>query len=122
MEKPARLLKSRQSAKAKRPRTVPAQPKFFTISGYAPVAIQMAMMRYLREHGQPVQMQTLPSGAVKIQDRGLQMVSLNGRDVQFERYTVLGLIWGMETLWMVVLQVSNADKFVGERLWCVFLG
>ena len=84
----------------KETRTVPAPPKFFTISGYAPVAVQMAMMRYWRAHGQPAQLPTLPSGAINIRDRGSQAVSLNGRDVQLERYTVQGLIWGMETLWM----------------------
>jgi hypothetical protein len=69
----------------KETRTVPAPPKFFTISGYAPVAVQMAMMRYWRMHGQPAQMPTLPSGAAKIRDRGAQTVSINGRDVQLER-------------------------------------
>jgi imidazolonepropionase-like amidohydrolase len=73
---------------------------FFTISGYAPVALQMEMMRYWRSHGQPAQMPTLPLGAVKIQDRGAETMQINGREVKVERYTVQGLIWGMETLWM----------------------
>ena len=73
---------------------------FFTISGYAPVAVQMEMMRYWRTHGQPAQMTTLPIGAVRIQDRGSQAIEVNGKSVQVERYTVQGLIWGMEVLWM----------------------
>ncbi len=73
---------------------------FFTISGYAPVAVQTEMMRYWRTHGQPAQMPTLPLGAVKIQDRGAETIQIDGRDVKVERYTVQGLIWGMETLWM----------------------
>jgi len=80
--------------------TTATPPTFFTISGYAPVAVQMEMMRYWRAHGQPAEMPTLPLGAVKIQDRGAETVQVNGRDVQVERYTVQGLIWGMETLWM----------------------
>ena len=84
----------------KETRTVPAPAVFFTIAGYAPVAVQMEMMRYWSAHGRPPQMPTLPSGAVKIQDRGSQAVAINGRDVRLERYTVQGLIWGMETLWM----------------------
>ena len=84
----------------KETRTVAAPPTFFTISGYAPVAVQMEMMRYWRAHGQPAQMATLPSGTMKIQDRGAEIMQVNGRDVQVERYTVQGLIWGMETLWM----------------------
>ena len=81
-------------------RTVTAPQTFFTISGYAPVAVQMEMMRYWRAHGQPAEIATLPSGTVKIQDRGAQTMQIGGRDVQVERYTVQGLIWGMETLWM----------------------
>lgn len=80
--------------------TVSVPSTFFTIAGYAPVAVQMAMMRYWRAHDQPAQMPALPSGAIRIRDRGLEKVSFNGRDVKLERYTVQGLIWGMETLWM----------------------
>ncbi len=81
-------------------RTVSVPPTFFTISGYAPVAVQMAMMRYWRAHGQPAQLPTLPSGTVRIQDRGAETMKVNGHDVRVERYTVQGLIWGIETLWM----------------------
>jgi imidazolonepropionase-like amidohydrolase len=81
-------------------RTAPVPQTFFTISGYAPVAVQMEMMRYWLAHGQPAQLTTLPIGAVRIQDRGSETVQVKGRDVKVERYTVQGLIWGIETLWM----------------------
>jgi imidazolonepropionase-like amidohydrolase len=84
----------------KETRSIPAPSPFFTISGYAPVAVQMEMMRYWRTHGSPAQMATLPFGSVHIQDRGSETMQINGHDVQVERYTVQGLIWGMETLWM----------------------
>jgi imidazolonepropionase-like amidohydrolase len=84
----------------KETRSIPAPSPFFTISGYAPVAVQMEMMRYWRTHGSPVQMATLPIGAVRIQDRGSETMKINGHDLLVERYTVQGLIWGMETLWM----------------------
>jgi hypothetical protein len=84
----------------KESRTVAALQPFFTISGYAPVAVQMEMMRYWRTHGQPAQMSTLPIGAVRIQDRGSETMQISGHDVTVERYTVQGLIWGMEVLWM----------------------
>ncbi len=84
----------------KETRTVAVPKTFFTISGYAPVAVQMEMMRYWRAHGQPAQMDTLPIGAVRIQDRGSETMQIGGHDVRVERYTVQGLIWGMETLWM----------------------
>ena len=60
-------------------RSIPAPPPFFTISGYAPVAVQMEMMRYWRTHGSPAQMATLPIGAVRIQDRGSETMQINGQ-------------------------------------------
>ena len=84
----------------KETRTVSTPQTFFTISGYAPVAVQMEMMRYWLAHGKPAQMTTLPIGAVRIQDRGSQMVEVSGKAVKVERYTVQGLIWGMQVLWM----------------------
>src|SRR5580693_920080 len=80
--------------------TATASQSFFTISGYAPVAVQMALVRYWRAHGSPAQLTMLPAGEVKIQDRGLETIEVDGRSLQMERYTVRGLIWGMETLWM----------------------
>jgi imidazolonepropionase-like amidohydrolase len=84
----------------KQSRSVTAPAKFFTISGYAPVALQMAMMRYWRAHGSPAMLATLPTGEVKIQDRGPETMDIEGRKIQVERYNVRGLIWGLETLWM----------------------
>ena len=88
-------------------RTVTTPASFFTISGYAPVAVQMELMRYWRAHGSPAELATLPSGAVKIQDRGSETMDIGGRSIQVERYTVQGLIWGMETLWMDQRQRSR---------------
>ncbi len=81
-------------------RTVTPPASFFTISGYAPVAVQMELVRYWRAHGSPAELATLPSGTVKIQDRGSETMDVGGRSIQVERYTVQGLIWGLETLWM----------------------
>jgi imidazolonepropionase-like amidohydrolase len=80
--------------------TVTTPPSFFTISGYAPVAVQMELIRYWRTHGSPAELATLPSGAVKIQDRGAESIDVDGHSISVERYTVQGLIWGLETLWM----------------------
>ncbi|MGB6675766.1 MAG: amidohydrolase family protein, partial [Terriglobales bacterium] len=69
-------------------------------SGYAPVAVQMALIRYWRAHGSPAQLKMLPTGEVRIQDRGAETVEIGGRSITMERYTIRGLIWGLETLWM----------------------
>jgi imidazolonepropionase-like amidohydrolase len=81
-------------------RSVAAPQSFFTISGYAPVAVQMALIRYWRAHGSPAQLKMLPTGEVRIQDRGAETVEIGGRSITMERYTIRGLIWGLETLWM----------------------
>ena len=78
----------------------PAGP-FFTIAGYAPTTMQMLMVRYWAAHGSPTQqLPTLPGGSVKIEPRGQDTVHVSGRDEKLDRYTVEGLIWGRETLWL----------------------
>ncbi len=81
-------------------RSVAAPQSFFTISGYAPVAIQMALIRYWGAHGSPAQLAMLPTGEVRIQDRGAETIEIGGRSIAMERYTIRALIWGLETLWM----------------------
>ena len=66
----------------KETRTLSPPAKFFTISGYAPVAVQMELIRYWRSHGQPAELATLPTGAVKIQDRGSDSIEVDGRTIR----------------------------------------
>jgi len=73
---------------------------YFAISGYSPVAIQMALMRYWLGHGKPSHLAIFPAGDLQIQDRGSDSFQIDNRPVQLERYNIRGLIWGMETLWM----------------------
>jgi imidazolonepropionase-like amidohydrolase len=89
-----------QVRQGKETHTAAVPEKFFTMAGYAPVAMQMAMMRYWRGHGSPAALPMLPSGAVRVQDRGSESFDLDGRKVTLERYSIRGLIWGLETLWM----------------------
>ena len=81
-------------------RTVAVPKTFFTISGYAPTSVQMMMLRYWRRHGSPPEMQTLPERTLRIQHRGRETMSVNGRSVRVERYLIDGLIWGTESVWM----------------------
>jgi imidazolonepropionase-like amidohydrolase len=74
-------------------------PHFFTIAGYAPTTMQMLMVRYWATHGSPAQLATLPRGQVKIEPRGADAVSIDGKEQKFDRFTIEGLIWGRETLW-----------------------
>jgi imidazolonepropionase-like amidohydrolase len=97
--------------------TEAARPKeFFTIAGYAPATMQMLMIRYWASHGSPASLQTLPTGKVKIEPRGKDTITINGRDESLDRFTIEGLIWGRETLWFdasrsLVAEVSTDAEF-----------
>jgi imidazolonepropionase-like amidohydrolase len=73
--------------------------QFFTIAGYAPATMQMLLVRYWATQHMPAELATLPGGHVKIEDRGKDFISVNGKGETLRRYTVEGLIWGRETLW-----------------------
>src|ERR1700733_13020993 len=78
----------------------PALPhNFFTIAGYAPATMQMLMVRYWATPGSPAELATLPSGRVKIEPRGQDSISIDGRSETLDRFIVEGLIWGREALW-----------------------
>src|SRR3984957_1801746 len=77
----------------------PRPKQFFAIAGYAPATMQMLMVRYWASHGSPAELETFPSGRVKIEPRGHDTVTIGGKDESLDRYTVEGLIGGRETLW-----------------------
>jgi imidazolonepropionase-like amidohydrolase len=97
--------------------TEAARPKeFFTIAGYAPATMQMLMVRYWASHGSPAELQTLPTGSVRIEPRGKDTITINGKDESLDRFTIEGLIWGRETLWFdashnLVAEVSTDAEF-----------
>jgi imidazolonepropionase-like amidohydrolase len=81
-------------------KTEVTRPKqFFTISGYAPVTMQMLLVRFWATHGSPPELPTLPTGRVKVEPRGQDTFNIGGKNETIERYTIEGLIWGRETLW-----------------------
>src|SRR6202021_3723488 len=61
--------------------------------------MQIVMVRYWTSHGWPAELETFPSGRVKIEPRGHDTVTIGGKDESLDRYTGEGLIWGRETLW-----------------------
>ena len=75
-------------------------PKFFFVSGYAPAVVQMMLMRYWEAAGRPARLPTYPAGELRIEDRGADTFSVKGQPTKLERFSISGLIWGRETLWM----------------------
>lgn len=84
----------------KETRQAPVPARFFTIAGYAPAAVQMMMLRYLAANNIKGALPTLPGGSVIIERRGADRINVGGRVVELERYSVSGLIWGRESLWL----------------------
>ena len=80
-------------------RTIARPASAFTISGYAPVALQQALIRYWQSHGRPTALTLLPSGQVMIERRGSDTLTFGGSAVALERFSIAGLIWGRETVW-----------------------
>jgi hypothetical protein len=73
-----------------------SQPWFIT-DGYSPVAMQEQMMRWWLLHGKPTQFTVYPSDSnVHIEPCGT--LTFNGHTAY--GYTVGGLIWGQESLWV----------------------
>lgn len=96
--------------------TAPLPPVFFTIAGYAPVSMQQMLMRYWLAHGKPESLAVLPTGTVQIHPAGTLDVSSNRRSESLTGYTISGLIWGDESLWLnsqqqLVALVSTDAEF-----------
>jgi imidazolonepropionase-like amidohydrolase len=81
-------------------RREPTSAGVFMLAGYAPPSVQMTLMRYWAARGRPATVPLLPHGAARIQPRGRDEISADGRTVMLDRYSVDGVIWGRETLWV----------------------
>ena len=81
-------------------REVALPERFFTVAGYAPVTMQMAMLGYWLRHGSPRTLFTVPTGEVTILDRGVDTVTVGETERKLRRYSVDGLLWGREAVWL----------------------
>jgi hypothetical protein len=77
--------------------TQAASEPWFITDGYSPVAMQEQMMRWWLSHGKPKSFVVYPSSA-KVQIEPAEELKIAG--VPAHGYTVSGLIWGEESLWM----------------------
>jgi imidazolonepropionase-like amidohydrolase len=84
----------------KESREVPVPAEFFTIGSYAPVAVQMLLARYVVGHRIDRELPALPGGTVRLERRGNDKVRIGDQTLELVRYSVAGLIWGRESLWL----------------------
>jgi imidazolonepropionase-like amidohydrolase len=80
-------------------RTTQVPARFFTISGYAPVATQQMLVRYIASHSVKGALPVLPEGELTLEKRGRDRVKVGDKEVALDRYSLSGLIWGRESLW-----------------------
>jgi imidazolonepropionase-like amidohydrolase len=80
--------------------------RFFAIDGYAPISVQMMMLRYWKRHGRPAKLMALPAGSdaddVTIKDSGPTQLptTASATPAKIERFTVNNVVWGREALWL----------------------
>jgi imidazolonepropionase-like amidohydrolase len=63
-------------------------------------ALQELLLRYWNRHGRPSSLRIFPAGTVRIEPRGRTSIDVGGRRVPLEAYTMSGLMWGEESLWL----------------------
>ena len=77
--------------------TVTPQAPWYITDGYSPVAMQEQMMRWWLTHGQPATFTVYPSAA-QVHIEPSSTITINGQPMH--GYTIAGLIWGQESLWL----------------------
>src|SRR4029077_9270475 len=85
---------------------MPLPPAFFTVDGYAPFSAQMLLMRYWQQHGRPRVLRTIPGSAdhrlneVVIEARGRDTFHVGSASFALDRFSIDGVVWGRETVWL----------------------
>jgi imidazolonepropionase-like amidohydrolase len=75
----------------------------FAIAPYSPIAQHLALIRYWRGHGAPSTIAVIPgapTNAVSIHKAGIDTIGSGASRIILTRYTIDGLVWGLEHLWL----------------------
>lgn len=83
--------------------TLDLPPVAFPISQYTPVSQHLALLRYWKAHGSPASLAVLPGdplNPVRIRQQGTDEVTVGGRHVALARYSIDGVVWGIEYAWL----------------------
>ena len=74
----------------------------YAVSSYFPTAQHLALIRYWESHGRPATIAVVPGdpNPVTIRKRGVDTVGTGASRVVLTRYTIDGVIWGINFLWL----------------------
>jgi hypothetical protein len=74
----------------------------YAVSSYSPTAQHLALIRYWASHGSPTTIAIVPGdpNPVTIKKRGIDTVGAGANRVLLTRYTIDGVIWGINYLWL----------------------
>jgi imidazolonepropionase-like amidohydrolase len=99
-------------------RQVSLPNRYFAISGYAPLSVQMMLLRYWNRHGKPARLAQFPAGTgvadILIDVAGQDNIEVNGRTAHLTRYSVRNVVWGRESVWLDDSeQIAAATTYAG---------
>lgn len=88
---------------------------FFPIDNYAPIGVQEALLQFWLAHGRPAEIQSAPSGPVRIVSRGRERFqpSSSAAAIELERVAIDGVVWGTETAWLHDRQLVALTTWAG---------
>ncbi|MEP6835290.1 MAG: amidohydrolase family protein [Gemmatimonas sp.] len=75
----------------------------FAISPYQPLSQHLALLRYWMAHGAPATLSIVPGGPVNtvaIKRAGVDTLGTGSSRILLTRYTIDGVVWGLEYLWI----------------------
>ena len=84
-------------------KTFEAPRRFFTAQSYAPLSARALLINYWERHGRPDQLAVLPGEPardVRVERRGIDIVTTPAGKFTLRRFSVDGVIWGRETVWL----------------------
>jgi len=82
---------------------VPVPAAWFPARSWAPVAARASLIDYWERHKRPADVVLLPGDAdsrIVVSFRGDESIAVGSRTVRLRRYSVDGVVWGRETVWV----------------------
>lgn len=74
--------------------------EYFPLHSDIPAAMEMMLYHYYFNNNKPNKIKTLPRGDVSLTFKKKDTISVKGKTIVLDRYTVKGINWGNRTIWV----------------------